>query len=66
MLARTIMKSKNVPESIMILIKGNPEFISDTELNAVADRVLEEAVQKLTGGNQAGPAETVTKNVKDH
>ena len=62
MLARTIMKSKNVPESIMILIKGNPEFISDTELNAVADQVIEEAVQKLSGGNQTAPAETVTKS----
>ncbi len=33
----------------MVLIKGNPEFISDDELNKVADHVLEEAVQKLTG-----------------
>ena len=50
-LARTIMKSRNVPDSIMILIKGNPEFISDDELNKVADHVLEEAVRKLTGSN---------------
>ncbi len=47
-LAKVIMKSQNVPESIMVLIEGNPEFISDEELDNVADRVLGEAVGKLT------------------
>ena len=47
-LARVIMKSQHVPETVMILIQGNPEFISDDELNRVSDRVLEEAIRKLT------------------
>ena len=47
-LAKVIMKSQNVPESIAIHIKGNPEFISDDELMQVADRVLQEAVERLT------------------
>ena len=47
-LAKVIMKSQNVPESVAIHIKGNPEFISDDELMAVADTVMEEAVDRLT------------------
>ncbi|MBI4189743.1 MAG: hypothetical protein HY525_04315 [Betaproteobacteria bacterium] len=48
-LARTIMKSQDVDESIAILIKGNPECISDDELMKTADRVLDEAAERLTG-----------------
>lgn len=47
-LAKVIMKSQNIPESVAIHIKGNPEFISDEELMAVADKVMEEAVDRLT------------------
>lgn len=47
-LARVIMKSHRVPASIMIMIGGNPEFIDDDELGKVADRVLAEAVERLT------------------
>ena len=47
-LAKVIMKSQIVPESIMVMIKGNPEFVADDELSKIADRVLNEAVEKLT------------------
>lgn len=48
-LAKTVMKSQNVPESVAVMIKGNPEFISDDELTKVADGVLEDVVERLTG-----------------
>lgn len=48
-LAKTVMKSRNVPDSVAVMIKGNPEFISDDELMKVADGVLEDVVERLTG-----------------
>ena len=47
-LAKVIMKSQNVPESVAIHIKGNPEFIADDELMKVADKILVEAIERLT------------------
>ena len=47
-LAKVIMKSQNVPASVAIHIKGNPEFIPDDELMKVADQVLEQAIERLT------------------
>lgn len=49
-LAKVVMKSQDVPESIAIMIKGNPESISDDELMKVADGVLKDAVERLTNG----------------
>jgi hypothetical protein len=61
-LARVIMKSQHVPESVMILIRGNPEFIAQNELEQVADRVLEEAVGKLTRTHAAAPSRPCAEN----
>ena len=47
-LAKVIMNSQNVPASVAIHIKGNPEFISDDELMKVADKILVEAIERLT------------------
>jgi hypothetical protein len=47
-LAKAIMRAQNVPESIGILIKGNPEFISDEALMKVADEVAAGAIERLT------------------
>jgi hypothetical protein len=47
-LAAAIMRSQRVPQSIAIEIKGNPEFIPDEELAIVADRVIEQIVDRLT------------------
>jgi len=48
-LAKVIMRSQNVPESIAIMVKGNPEFISDEKLSGIAEEVLLEAIARLTG-----------------
>ena len=47
-LAKLIMKSRSVPDRIAILVKGNPEFISDEELGLLAQRVLAEALERFT------------------
>jgi len=48
-LAKVVLKSQQVPDSVAILIPGNPETISDAELAHIAERLLDDAVHKLTG-----------------
>jgi hypothetical protein len=47
-LSKHIMKSRNVPDRIAILVRGNPEFISDEKLELLAEQVLTEAVARIT------------------
>ena len=47
-LAKVIMKSQNVPESIAIMVKGNPEFISAEKLEQVCEEVAEDVRVRLT------------------
>ena len=52
-LALTVMRAQNVPESIGIHIKGNPEYISDEALMEVCDEVCTQTIEKLTKTNLA-------------
>ena len=47
-LAKVIMRSQNVPESIAIMVKGNPEYIAQEALNTVCDEVVEAVLVRLT------------------
>ncbi len=47
------MRAQNVPESIGIHIKGNPEYISDEALMEVCDEVCTQTIEKLTKTNLA-------------
>lgn len=47
-LAKVIMRSQNVPESIAIMVKGNPEYIPQEELSRVCDQVVEGVLVRLT------------------
>ena len=47
-LAKVIMRAQNVPESIAIMVKGNPEFISVEKLEQVCEEVTEEVLTRLT------------------
>ena len=42
------MRSQNVPESIAIMVKGNPEFISAEKLEQVCEEVVEDVLARLT------------------
>jgi hypothetical protein len=47
-LAKVIMRSQNVPESIAVSVKGNPEFIDAEALAKVAAQVEEDVIARLT------------------
>ena len=47
-LAKVIMRSQNVPESIAIMVKGNPEFSSAEKLEQVCEEVVEDVLLRLT------------------
>ena len=47
-LAKVIMRSQNVPESIMVMVKGNPEYITADALEKVSEQVTEEVRLRLT------------------
>ena len=47
-LAKVIMRSQNVPESICIMVKGNPEFISYEQLAGICDQVVDDVFVRLT------------------
>ena len=47
-LARLIMRSQRVPETIAITIGPNPEFVTEAELEPIADEVIEQAIARLT------------------
>ena len=47
-LAKVIMRSQQVPESIAIMVKGNPEYVSDEELAAIAEDLILQSVERLT------------------
>ena len=47
-LAKVIMRSQNVPESICVMVQGNPEFISAEKLAGLCDEVTGEVLQRLT------------------
>ena len=46
--AKATLRSQRVPESIVIEIKGNPEFISDEELAEVSQELVAQLVARLT------------------
>jgi hypothetical protein len=47
-LARVIMRSQRVPESIAIVIGPNTEFVPPQDLERIADDVIEQAVRRLS------------------
>jgi len=47
-LARVIMRSQRVPESIAVTIAPNPEFVAPAELDRIADDVVEQTIQRLS------------------
>ncbi len=46
-LAHTVLRSRSSPESLAVLLPGNPSYAELPELNSLADRALEEVVGKL-------------------
>ncbi len=47
-LSKIIMKSQKVPESIAIMVSGNPEYISADALKETCEQVAREVIDRLT------------------
>ncbi|MBI3917187.1 MAG: hypothetical protein HY322_09285 [Betaproteobacteria bacterium] len=56
-LAKVTLDARRLPGTLAIVIRGNPEFLDEPALAQVADRVLDEAVRRLTTG--AGSIESL-------
>jgi hypothetical protein len=48
-LAKVSLSARKTPEALAIIIKGNPEMLDEKNLAALADRVFDEAAQRLAG-----------------
>ena len=46
--AKATLRSQRVPESIVIEIKGNPEFVSDEELAELSREMVMQIIERLT------------------
>ena len=55
--AKATLRSQRVPESIVIEVSGNPEFISDEELAAVSAQMVTQIVARLTAEHRVKPKE---------
>jgi len=51
-LAQSLMRSREIPESIAIVIEGNPEFVTESRSEALAGEVIAQTVRRLTGAAQ--------------
>jgi hypothetical protein len=47
-LASAVMRSNQLAESTIVMVPGNPEYVSKEELMRLADRALAQSVDKLT------------------
>ncbi len=52
-LAKVTLDARKLPGAVAIVIRGNPEFLEAAALDEVADRVIDEAVRRLTTGRGA-------------
>ena len=44
------LRARQVPDAMAIVLKGNPEYLEPSALDALADSVLAEVVRRLTTG----------------
>ena len=49
-LLNVMLQSRQAPQTLAIVLKGNPEYMDVPTLADVADRTLDEAVRRLTSG----------------
>ena len=49
-LLKVTLHARQAPDTLGVVLKGNPEYLAPDTLAAVADRALDEAVRRLTTG----------------
>jgi len=50
-LLNVILRARQGTPGMAVVLKGNPEYLQSDALRRVADRVLDEAVRRLTTGD---------------
>jgi len=53
-LLKVVLRARLLPEALAVLIKGNPEYLDKSAQSGLADKVLDEAVHRLTTGCASG------------
>lgn len=53
-LLNVMLRSRQAPASIAIVIKGNPEYTDPAAIPALADNLLDETVRRLAGADGSG------------
>ena len=53
-LLTVMLRARQAPDALAVVIAGNPETLDPARLPALADRVLGEIVRQLAGGARAG------------
>jgi hypothetical protein len=48
------LRARQAPDSVAVVIGGNPEYVDPALIAPLADKVLDEAVRQLGGGKRAG------------
>lgn len=49
-LAKVMMRARRVPETVAVVIDGNPEFLDEAAFEPLAAEVLEAVLQRLQRG----------------
>ena len=52
--AMATLRSRRFPESIVVEIKGNPEFVTDEELAKISSKMADDVAQRLTAKPEQG------------
>ena len=48
-----MLRARQAPDALAVIIKGNPEYISSAEIAPLAEKVLSEIIRQLAGGQRA-------------
>ncbi len=51
-LLTVMLRSQQAPDSLAVVVKGNPEYLDATAIDALADQVLDDVVQQLGGAQR--------------
>jgi hypothetical protein len=50
--ANATLRSQRFPETIVVEIKGNPEFVTDEELAKISTKMTDDIAQRLTARSE--------------
>lgn len=54
-LLNVVLRARQAPQSLAVVLKGNPEYLDDPALSRLADQALREAVRRLAARDVTPP-----------